>query len=151
MTRSMASRSTRTKAALAIAILPALLVPLVALAASRGGADDTASPSFTREVAPIVQQKCAGCHQAGGIAPFPLATAKQISARAPLIAAAVEQRIMPPWPPGPRSPRYAGQTERTLSASQRATILAWAHAGGKVDGPARRPLPPETAAPSVGS
>ena len=56
MTRSMASRSTRTKAALAIAILPALLVPLVALAASRGGADDTASPSFTREVAPIVQQ-----------------------------------------------------------------------------------------------
>ena len=146
----MASRSTRTKAVLAIAILPALLVPLVALAASGGGADDAASPSFTREVAPIVQQKCAGCHQARGIAPFPLATAKQISARAPLIAAAVEQRIMPPWPPGPRSPRYAGQTERTLSASQRATILAWARAGGKVDGPARRPLPPETAAPAAG-
>ena len=48
---------------------------------------------------------------------------------------------MPPWPPGKASPRYAGQSRRTLSARQRATILAWARAGGKVDGPARKPLP----------
>ena len=119
----------------------ALAVPLAALAASRGSdaqVSQLASPSFSRDVAPIIADKCAGCHQTGGIAPFPLATARQISARAPLIAAAVQSRIMPPWPPGPRSPAYVGQANRTLSARQRATILAWAKAGGKTDGPARR-------------
>jgi hypothetical protein len=123
----------------------ALGIPLAAIAASRGGHEATApaaGPSFTRDVAPIVQQKCAGCHRTGGIAPFPLTTAKGISARASLIAAAVQTRLMPPWPPGPRSPQYVGEESRTLSAGERATILAWARAGGKTDGPALGPLPP---------
>ena len=50
---------------------------------------------------------------------------------------------MPPWPPGPRSPAYVGESERTLSATERATILAWAKAGGRTDGPARKPRPPK--------
>ena len=32
---------------------------------------------------------------------------------------------MPPWPPGPRSPAYVGEAQRTLTASERATILSW--------------------------
>lgn len=50
---------------------------------------------------------------------------------------------MPPWPPGPRSPSYAGEQERRLTARERATLVAWARAGGPVDGPARKPLPPK--------
>ena len=37
------------------------------------------------------------------------------------------------------SPAYVGQDGRVLSAGQRAAILAWARAGGKIDGPARKP------------
>jgi hypothetical protein len=122
--------------ALGLALIPAAGVPLAAVAMSGG------TPSFTREVAPIIAEKCAGCHQAGGIAPFPLETAKQISARAGLIGAAVQARAMPPWPPGPRSPAYVGQSARTLTAQQRATLVAWATKGGKVDGPARRTARP---------
>ena len=136
----------RRRIAVAAAVALALAIPLAALAASRDRAvarGTQATPSFTRDVAPIVSDKCAGCHRIGGIAPFPLQTAKQISSRAALIAAAVGTRIMPPWPPGPKSPAYAGQAERTLSASQRATILAWVKAGAKVDGPARPARPAE--------
>jgi len=50
---------------------------------------------------------------------------------------------MPPWPPGHKSPAYVGQESRALTASQRATIVAWAKAGGKVDGPAGTPKKPE--------
>jgi hypothetical protein len=50
---------------------------------------------------------------------------------------------MPPWPPGKRSPAYVGQAARTLTAQQRAAIVAWAARGGKVDGPARRPAAPD--------
>ena len=121
----------------------ALAVPLAALAMARdAGATPAAAPSFTRDVAPVIAEKCAGCHRPGGIAPFPLVTARQISQRSAAIAAAVEARLMPPWPPGTSSPAYVGQDARILSAEQRATILAWARAGGKVDGPARKPAAP---------
>ncbi|HEX4745346.1 MAG TPA: hypothetical protein VFU99_00545 [Gaiellaceae bacterium] len=128
-------RSRRTWAVLAVALIPAVAIPVAAVAMSGG------APSFTRDVAPIVAEKCAGCHQSGGIAPFPLETAKQISSRSKLIGAAVQARVMPPWPPGGSSPAYLGEAERTLSANERATLLAWATKGGKVDGPARKPAP----------
>ena len=103
MTPSM-RRSTR--AALAVAIVLALAIPLAALAASRGPGKQAAAPSFAKDVAPVIQQKCAGCHQLGGIAPFPFETARQISRRASLIAGAVQTGSMPPWPPGAKSPAY---------------------------------------------
>ncbi len=135
MTPSMRSR--RTWIALALALIPAVAIPFAAVAMSGG------TPSFTRDVAPIIADKCAGCHQSGGIAPFPLETSKQISSRAAVIGAAVQARVMPPWPPGSRSPAYEGQAARTLTAQQRATIVAWATKGGKVDGPARKPAAPK--------
>ncbi|HXG76012.1 MAG TPA: methylmalonyl-CoA mutase family protein, partial [Gaiellaceae bacterium] len=78
----MRSTSRRARTPLLAAALLALGLPLVALAASREGAAPGAAPSFTRDVAPIVRDKCSGCHRVGGIAPFPLETARQISSRA---------------------------------------------------------------------
>jgi len=45
---------------------------------------------------------------------------------------------MPPWPPGSNSPAYVGEQQRTLSERERALLVAWASAGGKVDGPAAK-------------
>ena len=135
--------------AIVAAALLALAIPLAALAASRGSdtqAAPAAAPSFTRDISPVIANKCAGCHQIGGIAPFPLQTAREISQRASLIASAVKAGVMPPWPPGVRSPEYVGQDTRILTSQQRAAIFAWAKAGGKIDGPASRPStlkPPE--------
>ena len=101
-----------TRIAVVLAVLPALLVPIAAIAASHGAGGYTGpgvTPSFTRDVAPVIQQKCAGCHQVGGIAPFPLETASQISSRASLIGASVQAGLMPPWPPGGKSPSYVGR------------------------------------------
>jgi Copper type II ascorbate-dependent monooxygenase, N-terminal domain/Copper type II ascorbate-dependent monooxygenase, C-terminal domain len=132
----MTRMRSRAWIAAGLAAIPAVAIPLTAVAMSG------ATPSFTRDVAPIIAEKCAGCHQTGGIAPFPLETATQISSRAALIGAAVQKRVMPPWPPGRRSPAYVGQAARTLTTQQRATLVAWATRGGKVDGPARTPAKP---------
>jgi hypothetical protein len=135
----MPSVRRRTRIAVALAVLPALLVPIAAIAASHGAGGYTGpgvTPSFTRDVAPVIQQKCAGCHQVGGIAPFPLETAAQISSRASLIGATVQAGLMPPWPPGGKSPSYRGEEARKLTARERATIVSWVRAGGRVNGPA---------------
>ena len=131
-----------TRIVVAAAAFVALAVPIAALAMVRGEAGasgPTAAPSFTKDVAPVVAEKCAGCHRVGGIAPFPLQTSRQISRNASAIAAAVQTGLMPPWPPGKRSPAYVGQDTRILSAQQRAAILSWARAGGRIDGPAAKP------------
>jgi hypothetical protein len=146
MTRSTGSERIARAAAVG-AVLLALGLPLGALASARAGGSEAAppaAPSFARDVAPIVREKCTGCHRLGGIGPFPLETAKQISSRAELVEAAVRDRRMPPWPPGPRSPAYVDERDRRLSSRERATILAWARAGARVDGPAlgRKPVAP---------
>jgi hypothetical protein len=121
-----------------VAAALALGVPLVALAAS-GGSSST--PSFERDVAPIMQAKCEGCHRLGGIAPFAFATRQNVKDWAPVIGTAVGSGLMPPWPPGPRSPQYVGEDTRKLSATERKTILDWVRAGARLDGPPLRPLP----------
>jgi hypothetical protein len=120
---------------IAAAVAVALIAPLLAVAATRGDREPAAAPSFQRDVAPILREKCTGCHQVGGIAPFSLETAKQAEKWADAIAGAVKAKVMPPWPPGPASPAYVGQEARQLKATQRSAILAWAKAGGKASGP----------------
>jgi Copper type II ascorbate-dependent monooxygenase, N-terminal domain/Copper type II ascorbate-dependent monooxygenase, C-terminal domain len=123
-----------------VLLLAALAVGavLAALGASGGSG---ASPGFERDVAPILQAKCEGCHRIGGIAPFAFATRQDVKEWAPVMASAIRSRLMPPWPPGPRSPAYVGEGTRKLSPSERATILDWVRSGAKVDGPPRKPLP----------
>ena len=122
-----------------LALLPAVALPVAAFAACQGGGSGGTGPSFSRDVAPLIADKCAGCHQQGGIAPFSLTDAQEIAERADLIGAAVQEGVMPPWPPGGRSPAFAGEAERTLTDRERATIVAWAAAGGRVDGAALEP------------
>ena len=118
-------------AAAALAVLGAVVVAAVALRD-----EGKAAASFSRDVAPILRDKCAGCHQLGGIAPFSLESAPTARARRLAIAAQVESRRMPPWLPGAASPAYAGEGERTLSESEIETVVGWARSGGRIDGPA---------------
>ena len=144
MTPSM--RSAHPNRVVAAALL-ALAIPLAALAALAVATRRRAARRASRrDVAPIIADKCAGCHQIGGIAPFPLATARQISSRAALDRGrgAGAASCLPGRPARARPPT-SGRATRTLSAPQRATILAWARAGGKVDGPARRAAAPTAA------
>ncbi len=131
----------RSRVVVAIAVFAAFVVPIAAIAATRGK-EASAAPSYRHDVAPVLQAKCEGCHRLGGIAPFSLETARAASTWSPVIAAAVKARLMPPWPPGSDSPAYVGQAQRLLTARERSVILAWARAGGKVDGPAMQAKPP---------
>jgi hypothetical protein len=143
----------RALAAVAVCAIAAVPAGLVLLHGANAEARTAATPSFTRDVAPIVREKCAGCHRLGGIAPFPFRTAHDVSSKATLIADAVRSGRMPPWPPGRASTHFAGQERRTLTDGERDTLVRWALTGARVDGsrvgspppPGTRVLPGETA------
>ncbi len=61
------------------------------------GAAPTSGPTFHKDVEPILQKSCMGCHSDGNIAPFSLTTYEQAKTVAGAIAKATKARTMPPW------------------------------------------------------
>src|SRR6476659_3228216 len=113
-----------------VALLAALAAAAVtALVAHAGGAAPSAAPTYNRDVAPILDAKCASCHRIGGIAPFPLTTAAEARAHAAGIVRLTKAGLMPPWMPGPDSAPIAGRDVRRLTTGQLSTLAAWAAAG----------------------
>ena len=53
--------------------------------------------TFTRDVAPILQEHCQVCHRPGTVAPMSLLTYEDVRPRAKAIKAKVVAREMPPW------------------------------------------------------
>jgi hypothetical protein len=88
-----------------------------------------AQVTFTRDVAPIFQDKCETCHRPESIAPMSLQTYEEARPWARSIRARVQSRQMPPW----HIDRTVGiqqfKNDRSLSDAQIATILAWVDQG----------------------
>lgn len=83
--------------------------------------------SYTRTIAPIIQAKCTGCHQPGGIGPMPLNNYEQIKGFSPMIREVLRTNRMPPY--------MADQTvghfmdDDRLSPDQIKTLVHWVEAG----------------------
>jgi Flp pilus assembly protein TadD len=138
-----------------------LLTTLVALAACGtrdSGTPNAGSPSssglvhptFNKDVAPILFEHCATCHQPGQGAPFPLRSYPDAKRRADKIAHVTAMRHMPPWLPDAGDFAFSG--ERRLSEQQIETIKRWVDQGA-VEGNAGelRAVPPVTAGWQLGT
>ena len=55
------------------------------------------APTFTRDVAPILEKNCQVCHRPGEAGPFSMLTYEQTRPWAAAIRQAVKTRKMPPW------------------------------------------------------
>jgi copper type II ascorbate-dependent monooxygenase-like protein len=94
-------------------------------------------PTYHRDIAPLVQEKCGGCHVEGGIAPFPLQTYEQAFTMRYAMQAAVRSRIMPPWMADSSCTDYA--EDRSMSAEQIELLSRWVDEGGTEGDPADEP------------
>jgi hypothetical protein len=84
-------------------------------------------PTYYRDIAPLVEAKCANCHAEGGIAPFALGTYDQLKALAPAVRASVMAKTMPPWPASNDCTDYLGN--RSLSDEQIDQLVQWIDKG----------------------
>jgi len=101
------------------------------------------SVTYTRDVAPILQQNCLVCHRKGEVAPFSLETYEQAVAWAQQIKLYTSNRKMPPWKADSQGEFV---NERRLTDKQIATLAAWANFGTPKGDP--KHLPPAPKFPS---
>jgi mono/diheme cytochrome c family protein len=100
------------------------------------------TPTFTKDVAPILQQHCVTCHRPGEAAPFSMLTYEETKPWAATIKMVVSQKIMPPWFADPRYGHFAN--ERSLSAEEIRTLANWVNAGAQKGVAEDMPAPPKS-------
>jgi hypothetical protein len=99
-----------------------------------------ATPTYNKDVAPILYKNCATCHRPGEVAPFSLLSYQDAAKRAQLIATVTGKRVMPPWKPEPGYGEF--QDTRRLSDAQIAVLQEWAANGAPEGDPGTTPTPP---------
>lgn len=106
---------------------PAAYFVFVAVSLNALAATASQSPTFDKDIAPLVYQHCAPCHHQGGVGPFPLMSYADAHKHALEIVDVTARRYMPPWPPEPGYGDFADS--RRLSDAQIRLISDWVKAG----------------------
>jgi mono/diheme cytochrome c family protein len=124
-----------------------LVLMAIALNTGISGAQTSATaPSqgdvtFTKDVAPIVQQHCQECHRPNGIAPMSLLTYEEVRPFAKAMKLKVTAHAMPPWFIDPNVGITDFKNFGGLTNDEIATIAKWADAGAPRGNPADMPAP----------
>ena len=115
-------------------VTPAVGCPLIRETKTR----QDGTVTFHRDVLPILQEHCQGCHRPGAVGPFALMNYKQAVKWAGDIKEYTQERKMPPWKPvdGP-----AFHNERKMSERDIRTLAAWVDAGMPAGDPQDAPPP----------
>ena len=115
-----------------VAVLAVLLVPTPALAAD--------TPTFSKDVAPILFDKCSACHRPGAMAPMSLMTFEDARPWARAIKIKVTRREMPPWGADPAVGTF--RNDPSLTLAQIDTLARWADSGAPEGNTADLPKAP---------
>ena len=111
------------------------------LASTSDQAATKAAVTFTKDVAPILQEKCQVCHQPNSIGPMPLITYADAKASAEDIKDKVSARLMPPWHIDKTIGIKDYKNDRGLTDAQVSTIVNWVDAGTPMGDPKDMPPP----------
>jgi hypothetical protein len=125
--------------------LTRLCVCVLALAGASLAADKPAT--FSKDVAPILQEKCQECHRPNSLAPMSLITYDETRPWAKSIKQRVVARQMPPWHIDKTVGVREFKNDMSLTDDQIATIVRWVDAGAPQgdakDMPAPKKFPAE--------
>jgi hypothetical protein len=93
--------------------------------------------TFNKDVLPILQKNCQGCHRPGEVAPMSFLTYESTRPWAKAIKAAVVSKKMPPWF---ADPRYGGfRNAPELNQEEIEKLAAWTDTGAREGAAADKP------------
>src|ERR1700730_3491198 len=110
---------------------------------AQSAAGTSPSPTYSRDIAPILYRSCTTCHRPGEIGPMSLLSYQDARPWAKSIAARVTAGTMPPWHADPATGEFSN--DRRLSAAEKETILQWVAAGALEGDASDLPAPPHYA------
>lgn len=118
------------------------VLALGALALPSFAADSAAKPvTFTKDIAPIFQEKCEACHRKDSMAPMSLVTYEETRPWAKAIRQRVATRQMPPWHIDKTVGIQHFENDRSLSDEQIDAIVRWVDQGSPKGDPKDMPPP----------
>ncbi|MGA9719385.1 MAG: tetratricopeptide repeat protein, partial [Acidobacteriaceae bacterium] len=85
------------------------------------------TPTWSKQIAPILYKNCVTCHHPGGAGPFSLLTYDDARRWSAQILTVTQSRFMPPWLPEPGYGEFADT--RRLSDQDLASIKRWVSSG----------------------
>ncbi len=91
-----------------------------------------ATISYVKEVAPILEKKCAACHTEGGIGPFAMSSYEMVKGFSPMIREVLRTDRMPPWNVDPHVSKFAD--DKNLTPAEIKTVVHWVEQGAPRDG-----------------
>jgi len=113
---------------LVAAQLPAAVYqPMPAVAETLSLTPAPANVSYSKTIAPLLQEKCVACHRPGGIGPWSMTGHAVVQGFSPMIRETVLTRRMPPWHADPDVGEFLH--DMSLSIEQKQQLLAWIDAG----------------------
>ncbi len=83
--------------------------------------------SYATEVAPLLQNKCFGCHSPGNIGPMKMTSHAKVAGFADMMQEVILARRMPPWHADPAHGSFVNDC--SLSVPEARTLLRWIEQG----------------------
>jgi len=99
----------------------------LALTLNAASKEKTGSVTYSKDVAPIVNNRCVECHRPGEVAPMSFLNYKEVRPRAAAIKEKVISRTMPPWLADPHYGQF--KNDRRMSKTEIDTIVSWVNNG----------------------
>ncbi len=118
-----------------------LSMAAVVMAAVGPAQAQTSDVTFTRDVAPILQRSCQGCHRTGQMGPMSPMTYAEVRPWARAVREKVVGRVMPPWHMDKTVGIQDFQNDKSLSDAEIDVIARWVDAGAPRGNPADLPPP----------
>jgi hypothetical protein len=96
-------------------------------------------PTFYKDVLPVLEKNCQGCHRPGEAAPMSFLNYESTRPYAKAIKSAVLSKKMPPWFADPHYGKFSN--DRRLADADVKTLVAWVDSGAKAGNPKDAPQP----------
>jgi hypothetical protein len=85
------------------------------------------SISYSKTIAPILQENCVHCHSEGGIAPWAMSDYRMVQGFAPMMREVIRTKRMPPWHADPALGKW--NHDAGISDAETQTLVSWIEAG----------------------
>ena len=123
--------------AAALAVAGGITIPTL----RAGQANPATQPTFTKDIAPILQRSCQNCHRPGSVAPMSLISYEEVRPWARSIKLKTSLREMPPWFLEKNVGIQRFKDDPSLSDEEIAKIAKWVDGGALRGDPADMPPP----------